>query len=249
MRSIRVLLAVNTLLVAILACNMPGGQATETPTGQVDFPATITAQALTLQAPTATSAPPTATPTIASTGTPSVPQVSVSSQTNCRTGPSVFFDWRYTMNPGETAEVVGKNTPTGYWIIKYPGGTCWLWGQYATVTGDTSGLTEYPLPATPTPADTATPTVGPVPAAVTNLTYTALCSGSPPFKLFLGGTLYWQDNADDEDGFRVYVGSSLVATLAPDTESYAFTVAGTYGVEAFNAAGASARKTTTPTCP
>jgi hypothetical protein len=88
-----------------------------------------------------------------------------------------------------------------------------------------------------------------VPAAVTNLTYTALCSGEGEFKLFLGGTLYWQDNANDEDGFRVYVGSSVVATLGPNTESHAFTVAGTYGVEAFNANGASARKTTTPTCP
>ena len=249
MRSKRVLLAVNILLVAILACNLPGGQATATPTGQVDLAATITAQALTLQAPTATAGSPTETPTITPTGTPSVPQVSVSSQTNCRTGPSSQFDWLYTMNPGETAEVVGKNTSTGYWIIKYPGGTCWLWGQYATVTGNKDGLTEYPLPATPTPAHTPTPTLGPVPAAVTNLTYTALCSGSPPFKLFLGGTLYWQDNADDEDGFRVFVGSSLVATLAPDTESYAFTVSGTYGVETFNAAGASPRKTTTPACP
>ena len=57
MRSKRVLLAVNVLLVAILACNLPGGQATATPTGQVDLAATITAQALTLQAPTATAGP------------------------------------------------------------------------------------------------------------------------------------------------------------------------------------------------
>ncbi len=158
MKSKRIPLAGSVVVLAILACNLPAGQATPTPTAEVDLAATVTAQALTLEAPTATAAPPTETPTITPTGTPTVPQVTVSSATNCRTGPSTVFDLLYTQQPGQTSEVIGKNTPTGYWIIKYPGGTCWLWGQYATVSGDTSGLTEYALPFTPTPSLPAAPT-------------------------------------------------------------------------------------------
>jgi len=233
MRSKRVLLAVNSLLVAILACNLPGGQGTPTPTptAGADLAATITAQALTLLAPTATAAPPSETPTITPTGTPSVPQVSVSSATNCRTGPSTAFDWLYGLDPGKTAEVVGKNTPTGYWIIKYPGGTCWLWGQYATVTGNTSGLTEYPVPATPT------------------------------FAVHV--TMTWSDVATNEEGYRIFRNDVLLATLGANATSFAddttLPVAPAvfppvpgpsikYGIQAFNGAGNSATKEKSINC-
>jgi hypothetical protein len=257
MRSKRVLLAINTLLVAILACNLPGGQATATPTGQVDLAATITAQALTLQAPTATAGPPTATPTITQTGTPTVPQVSVSAATNCRTGPSTAYDLLYTMQPGQTAEVVGKNSATGYWIIKYPNGTCWLWGQYATLSGNTSGLTEYPQPATPTPGE---------PAAPTNFKASSSCT--PSGTLFTNNihvSLTWTDNAVNEDGYRIFRGGDLLATLPANSTSYAddttiafLIILGTtppppptikYGIEAFNAAGKSNRRQLDIGCP
>jgi hypothetical protein len=257
MRSKRVLLAVNALLVAILACNLPGGQGTPTPTGQADLAATITAQALTLQAPTATAGPATATPTIAPTGTPSVPQVSVSSATNCRTGPSTAYDLLYTMQPGQTAEVVGKNTPSGYWIIKYPNGTCWLWGQYASVSGNTANLTEYPQPATPTPGE---------PAAPTNFKATSSCT---PTGVLLQNDIHvsltWTDNAVNEDGYRIFRAGDLLATLPANATSYAddttiayLIVLGTtapppptikYAVEAFNAAGRSNRKELDVGCP
>jgi hypothetical protein len=50
--------------------------------------------------------------------------------------------------------VVGRGEFGNYWIIKNPDGSgeCWLWGNYATVTGPTDGLQEYASPATPTPA-------------------------------------------------------------------------------------------------
>jgi hypothetical protein len=41
-------------------------------------------------------------------------------------------------------DVVGRYSPSDYWIIKLEDGReCWLWGQYATVEGDVSGLPEY----------------------------------------------------------------------------------------------------------
>ena len=49
--------------------------------------------------------------------------------------------------PGATAEVVGKDTSSNYWIIQTPtGGTCWLWGAYATVQGNVAALAEMHHP-------------------------------------------------------------------------------------------------------
>jgi hypothetical protein len=136
--------------------------------------ATYTSQALTQAAaggnlPTFTPQPQftptiTATPTITLTSTSSVPMVSVSLATNCRTGPGVTYDYLTALLVGETAEVVGKYTSVSppYWVIKKGSLTCWLWGEYATVVGDTSGIPEMVPPPSPTPPPpTATPTTPP----------------------------------------------------------------------------------------
>jgi hypothetical protein len=84
--------------------------------------------------------------------TSSTVTLTVSQSTNCRLGPSQDFDEIGSLGPGQIAEVVGKDTFNNHWIIKLPDGsgkTCWLWGQYATVTGDTSTVAQM---ATPTPA-------------------------------------------------------------------------------------------------
>ena len=75
--------------------------------------------------------------------------VTVTTATNCRMGPGTEYEIVLTVNPGMSFEVVGANRSLNYWIIRNPaGGTCWLWGQYAIVTGDTSTLPEYPPPPT-----------------------------------------------------------------------------------------------------
>lgn len=96
---------------------------------------------------------PTLTPTNTMTATPDIPRVNVSVDTNCRTGPSTKFDWVGALLVGETAELVGRSSEGDYWIIKTPdaGGNCWLWGQYATVSGQTAALPLYTPPPTPTP--------------------------------------------------------------------------------------------------
>jgi hypothetical protein len=111
--------------------------------------------------PTATAIPsPTAVPTdvpvIPSitpppTLVPSVPMVSVSVNTNCRSGPSRFYDLLGGLRVGETARVVGKSPATNYWIIETPrgSGVCWLWNGYATVTGDTASLPVVETPPAP----------------------------------------------------------------------------------------------------
>ena len=91
--------------------------------------------------------------------------VTVSVATNCRQGPGTAFASVYGMPVGQVAKVVAKNSYSGYWIIEIPGQagqTCWLWGQYATINGDTAGLKDVVTPtsvATNTPTATIAPTI------------------------------------------------------------------------------------------
>lgn len=127
---------------------------------------TQTAGAVTLiagsQTPTTTFTPlpptdtPTATlsPTPFFTSTPLKPQISVSVATNCRVGPGMAYDRVGALLVGEFAEVVGRNPTGNYWYIRNPDsstGFCWLWGEYATVSGNTVALPIYTPPPTPTP--------------------------------------------------------------------------------------------------
>ena len=183
MKSHNYLFIVYIILILLLSsCTLPNSQANETD----DLIATITAQALTNSASPAepTTPPlPTAAPTATTEPTPTIPIVSVSSYTNCRTGPGVVYDKNGDLDIGETAEVVGKNSATGYWIInnKDAAGTCWLWGNYASVLGNTASLQEYsipPAPPTPEPAPSK-------PAAPKNLKANVTCT--PASKIDMDG--------------------------------------------------------------
>ncbi len=73
-------------------------------------------------------------------------------------------------------------------------------------------------------------------------------------------TLTWQDNATNETGYRVYKNNALASTIPANSTSYNITMRynqgtggplyTTFGVEAYNAAGASSRPTwDVPNCP
>ena len=105
------------------------------------------------EVPTATPSP-TLSPTPIFTATPLVPLISVSVATNCRTGPGKVYDRVGGLQVGEIAEVVGRNETGNYWYIRNPSqsnGFCWLWGEYATVTGNFAALPVFTPPPTPTP--------------------------------------------------------------------------------------------------
>ena len=175
-----VIAASSVLILAISACSLPSSKTNNN--RKQNMALTVTAQALIIQNSTnqaTTKRPiirtphPRNTPGGALASTPGAPMVSVSSPTNCRTGPSTDYDLLYTLNVGETAEVVGKYSGGNYWVINNPdgGGNCWLWGEYATISGDTDNLSEMiPPPAPvakvhpkkPTPADTPVPTHAPM---------------------------------------------------------------------------------------
>jgi len=126
--------------------------------------ATLTAMAGTAGAATAITATPTSMAgTPGSTPAPGAPHVSVSVETNCRSGPGSAYAILGVLKVGETAEVVGRSVYNDNWIIKLPSdpsSTCWLWAQYATVTGDTSGLKAWNPPPTPTSQVASVPTSG-----------------------------------------------------------------------------------------
>jgi hypothetical protein len=129
-----------------------------TQTAAAGFPAAIVdsptpAQTFTPELPTL-SPTVTLTPIPIFTSTSTVPLISVTVATNCRVGPGKIYDRVGALLPGEVAEIVGRNVTGNYWYIRNPNqsnGFCWLWGEYATVTGNFAALPVFTPPPTPTP--------------------------------------------------------------------------------------------------
>jgi uncharacterized protein YraI len=161
---------IHSMLLAVLALSACGVSA-ENSENEANLLLPITAQAELLQAvsqtaPAGTATPePTATATLASTpaftDTPGRIIVTVSANTNCRSGPGINYSNEGALTVGQQADVLGKSTATGYWIIDNPvgAGTCWLWGEHATITGDTASLQEYDVPPTTIPLAVLAPVI------------------------------------------------------------------------------------------
>jgi hypothetical protein len=211
-------------LIIISACNLPGGQPAAGGTDQETavpletqvaeaLASTAAAQAaianavaatqtaLAANVPEATLTQPPAATQQEFTPTSSVPMVTVSVDTNCRSGPNTAYDLLGVMKVGEKAEVVGRSTLSDTMIIKLPSNpsiTCWLWAQNATVEGDTSGLPVVPVPPTPTPKFTATPVFTATPQFSFDLDYvsTDWCIGlyRIKFRITNTGGLTWESN-------------------------------------------------------
>jgi hypothetical protein len=99
-------------------------------------------------------------PTLVLSATSILPYLRVSVPTNCRIGPGKVYTREGALLVGEIAEVFARD-PTGrYWYIRNPdlsGEFCWVWGEYASLSGNTSLLPIYTPPPTPTPTLTSTP--------------------------------------------------------------------------------------------
>jgi len=270
----KLLFAATTLSLLLAACTLPGAGATPTEEASPEEIAqTMVAQTQAAEAAAVTETPvsPTNTASPEGTATQSITTVSVSVATNCRTGPDVAYPLVMVFQPGATAEVVGKYSATNYWIINTPtDDTCWLWGEYATVQGDTSTLPEMAAPPAPvvevSPTPTATQegliivpaTIVLGPPAPANFSATANCQ-----VLDLGGgqsilqskmdKLTWSSVAD-ATGYKVYVDGVEEQDLgggATSTTLDALALSPTnYGIKAYNANGESTMKTIPePDCP
>jgi len=149
-----ILLVMIIVLINLSACTLSDGAepraATQTYQA-LDAIAEATVQAIqsqeaqaTVQASTpslrSAPGPATLTPTPIYSPTPAVPIIEVSLDSNCRTGPGKVYDRGSVLN---------------YWVVDnpdYPGHECWLWGKYATVSGDTSHLPIRSIAPTPIPS-------------------------------------------------------------------------------------------------
>ena len=158
------------LILTLLACNLPNLAPTVDPSVAQTM-AALTVAAIVSQRQTAMPSPfatpistlsptdtltpiPTLSPTPLWTSTPTAPRLSVSVDTNCRVGPGKIYDRVGALLVGETAEVVAKDPSGDYWYIRNSdsaSGFCWVWGQYATLTGNMAFLPVYTPPPTPTP--------------------------------------------------------------------------------------------------
>lgn len=86
--------------------------------------------------------------------------ITVSRPTNCRIGPGTAYEIAGTLLVDEEATVLGRDPSNKYWYIPNPDPGieyCWVWGEYATLTGNTLILPVY----TPIATSTSTPTAQP----------------------------------------------------------------------------------------
>jgi hypothetical protein len=168
-----------TLAACAAAC---GAESTATTAPQISAtPSATESQTLT---PSATP-PPTETPTatispttiVINSPTSSVPMISVSVPTNCRSGPGKVYALEGALLVGEVAQVLGRDPTSNYWYIPNPdspGDYCWVWGEYATISGYIGAVPMFTPPPTPLP------TMTPPPAPGFGVSYDGLlgCSGS-----------------------------------------------------------------------
>ena len=146
------------LIMTVLACVQPGAPAAPA----MDPNAMNTSIAQTIAArqteavlnnpPTATFTPAPETPTSTAeptlsltpefTATSEIPMISVSQDTNCRVGPGSIYPRVGIFLVGDTTEILGREAKGEYWYIRNPDVAdngvefCWVWGEYATTSGN-----------------------------------------------------------------------------------------------------------------
>jgi len=154
----------------------------------------------------------TRTPTATITPTYSVPMLTINESTNCRTGPGQSYQLLFTFNPGATAEITGYFPDTNYWSVKVQGRDepCWVWGEYATVSGSSWTVPTVVAP----PTTTASPPQAP---SISSWDYECGYSGSGPNATV---TIKWTDRAEGESGYRIYRNGESVAELPANSNSF-----------------------------
>lgn len=154
--------------LTLQACAGSTQEAIETGIAQTQQIGELETQAANLNQPSDT---PAATNTLQAsatlaTSTSTIPYVSVSVDTHCRSGPRVDYKLLTTILVGEQVQVMAVFPGSDYVVVMRPGGagSCWLWLRYADRT-DFSGY-NLPIatqPPTSTPTFTPSPTYTPTP--------------------------------------------------------------------------------------
>ncbi|MGH2581710.1 MAG: CSLREA domain-containing protein [Anaerolineales bacterium] len=179
------------------------------------------------------------------TPTPGPVVATVISNARCRTGPGlVYADYDF-FTANQSTTVYARIADSTWYQVQAPtlSGKCWI-GQ-AVLEFDVTpevllGLPVVQPPATPTFTPEPGGGSGSAPDAPSGLQANeTACNAVDGYKV----KLTWNDNSDNESGFRIYHNGTLVATLGANVEQYTHTVPGNYGqqqsyyVAAYNDAG------------
>jgi len=151
----------------------------------------------------------TVTPTITLTPTPEGVFLVLSADTNCRKGaPYMAFPIVVTVKAGEKVKVLSRNPENDSYFVVNPynsNSQCWLYGKYATLSGDATSLPVSTMQATPT----FTPTPTPEPDFIVSYVGLENCGPNWAFKLFIKNTSnnVWQSiqmsGTDTVTGFLI----------------------------------------------
>lgn len=175
---------------------------------------------------------PSLTPSITPTATPDTPMVEVSVGTNCRTGPGNAYDIEGALLKGEEAEIIAKDPNDLFWYIPNPdrpGAFCWVWGQYASTTGNTDNLPVYTPEPTPTQQATLDFTVSfrELNPQCCIIEFLITNTGSVPLESYnidasFGANSWWTPRDKFEDLDAAWNKISVKANLAPGSSGYAW---------------------------
>lgn len=79
------------------------------------------------------------------------PMLTVSTDTNCRVGPGDEYEAVAFIDTQTAVEITGWDGYGYFYTVKNPNGgdDCWVWSEFATIEGDTSGLELVKTPPTP----------------------------------------------------------------------------------------------------
>ncbi len=220
MKSKSRILAILSLILAMLACNIPGAAESISVNDRAATAIAATLQAQTQdggdipmtatssRTPTGTGASTaTATPLkVTTTATFSTPMLTVLEQTNCREGPGQNYEVVFTYLANKKLQILGRYDPTNYWLVKSDetqAGNCWLWGEYVELTGS-----YWAVPSVTPPA---TATIAPPQAASVQDWHFECSGGTMTF------TLTWLDKASNETGYRVHRDDQVIELPANST--------------------------------
>ncbi len=227
----------------VSSCNMPSS-------GAMD-PQIATAAALTVQAalettplasPTVPTNPQSATPKVTITPTFSEPRVSVGDVTNCRKGPAKSYERVTQIMPLESVKIIGF-FPPNYWVVTTKDGECWVSGEFATPSGSFAAVPTVTAPPTPQGGAPDAPTYQ-------KSGWSFTCANGQADII-----LNWNDNADNETGYRILRNGDAIIELPPDSNYFTETISLLsgqnvgYQIQAYNQIGETNSSTASITCP
>jgi hypothetical protein len=169
---------------------------------------------------------------------------------SCRKGTDAAFEVHNFLFEGEIASLVGRLADNSWYYLELPEdrGRCWVFAENLELSGAYANLPLFTPPELPAPdegggddgggndggGNNGGGGGGSAPDAPSNVNHQCT-GGSNEF------TIDWNDNSDNEDGFRIYVDGNQVGSVGPNVEKFTHDPGGSgpyvIAVEAYNGNG------------